>query len=577
MGLLGNEFVKERRHLPIRQLMKRAGDAIRALKPVFMMSPRSVAQFLEPGAHEFDVVIMDEASQIQPHEALGSIARSKQMIIVGDDKQLPPTTFFDTTLNDSDDDDREETIFDDKESILDMAYGSNFPPEPLLWHYRSEHESLIAFSNATWYNNDLVIFPSSDSSGGLRFNYIEGATYAKGKNEKEADYVARKIIEHARRWPELSLGVGTLNIRQRELIEDQLDKLTKEDASANVAVEKLMKAHDGNEPLFIKNLENLQGDERDVIFISCTYGPDRETGHVFQRFGPINKENGWKRLNVLFTRAKKRMELFSSMTSEDIRVAPGKSGGVIALKNFLKYAQTGQLPDLGIKTGHEPDSEFEIAVARVLSNAGYKVEPQVGVAGYRIDIGVYHPQRPGEYILGIECDGKTYHSSRFARDRDRLREEVLKKRGWNIFRIWSIDWFNNRDLVIKNLIEELEILVELDEQVVREEISSGTPIVPVASITEPKRLSDEELYNRLLEYRKLNIPKSETSPEDSILRDEMIKCFVKLRPTSKDEYIDAFSVSLRANTEPEENQYLDGIFAIIKEAEGSVEMVSLLS
>lgn len=573
LALLKNEFAKERRHLPIRQLMKRAGDAIRALKPVFMMSPRSVAQFLEPGAHEFDVVIMDEASQIQPHEALGSIARSKQMIIVGDSKQLPPTTFFDTTLNDSDEDDREELAIDDMDSVLDMADGSNFPSEPLLWHYRSEHESLIAFSNTTWYDDKLIVFPSPDSSGGLRFNYIEGATYMKGKNEKEADYVAHKIIEHARRSPELSLGVGTLNAKQRELIEDQLEKRTKEDASANLAVEKLMKAHDGSEPLFIKNLENLQGDQRDVIFISCTFGPDRETGHVYQRFGPINNKNGWKRLNVLFTRAKKKMEIFSSMKPEDIRAGSGDSEGAIALRNFLKYAQTGQLPDLGIKTGHEPDSDFEIAVARELSNAGYKVEPQVGVAGYRLDIGVYHPQRPGEYILGIECDGATYHSSRFARDRDRLREEVLNKRGWNIFRIWSTDWFNNRDLVIKDLKEELRMLVELDEQVVREEISVETPIVPIESIIEQKRLSDEELYDLLLEYRKLNISKKEISPDDSILRDEMIKCFVKLRPTSKEEYIDTFSVSLRAETEPDENQYLDNIFMIIEQAEGLECMV----
>jgi superfamily I DNA and/or RNA helicase len=272
--LLRWEFKKERRYLPIRKLMERAGDAIRALKPVFMMSPMSVAQFLSPGKHKFDVVIMDEASQIQPHEALGAIARAKEMIIVGDSKQLPPTTFFEAEMSNPDDD-QEDFIFNELDastSILDICETCTFPKSRLEWHYRSEHESLIAFSNLQWYDGTLIIFPSSGTSPhqlGIQFHFIEKATYAGGRNVVEARCVAQKIIEHARKSPELSLGVGTFNLKQRELIEDCLARLLKEDPSAESSVAKLNKAHGGTEPLFIKNLENLQGDERDVIFISC--------------------------------------------------------------------------------------------------------------------------------------------------------------------------------------------------------------------------------------------------------------------------------------------------------------------
>ena len=571
MCLLNKEFNKTRRHLPIRRLMERSGDAIRALKPVFMMSPMSVAQFLEPGKHTFDVVIMDEASQIQPHDALGAIARAKQMIVVGDSKQLPPTTFFEAEMSNPENEQGEETIFDETDassSILDICEAARLVPCRLRWHYRSEHESLIAFSNVQWYDNDLVVFPSSGVSPtelGVSLEYVENATYAAGKNVVEADYVAQRIVEHARRSPELSLGVGTFNLIQRDLIEDRLAKLRKEDASVESAIAQLMKAHEGNEPLFIKNLENLQGDERDVIFISCTFGPDPVTGKVRQNFGPINSPNGRRRLNVLFTRAKKRMKVLSSMKPEDITVEPGREGRV-ALKGFLKYAETGKLPDYGQVTDRGPDSDFEIAVAKVLKSLGYEVKPQVGVAGYFVDIGVHHPNRPGEFILGIECDGATYHSSMFARDRDRLREEVLRRRGWRIHRIWSTDWFKNRKSEIERLREKLQTLVEEDRREIAEveQIAEAGP--SVLRRREP-RLTDAELRSRIKLFCLENIARPEEAQrDDGFLNDEILEALVTRHTTSLSEFREYVPAELRGNLNSDDLQYIHDIFDIIEQA-----------
>jgi len=568
--LLRREFKKKRRHLPIRRLMERAGGAVRALKPVFMMSPMSVAQFLSPGKHKFDVVIMDEASQIQPHDALGAIARAEQMIIVGDSKQLPPTTFFEAEMSNPDED-QEDFIFNELDastSILDICESCNFPTSRLKWHYRSEHESLIAFSNLQWYDDTLIIFPSSGTSPhqlGIQFHFVEGATYTAGRNRVEARYVAQKIIQHARKSPELSLGVGTFNLKQRELIEDCLARLLKEDPSAESSMARLNKAHEGTEPLFIKNLENLQGDERDVVFISCTFGPDKETGKVFQRFGPINGVNGPRRLNVLFTRAKKRIEVFSSMWAEDIQADPGYQGRV-ALKGFLKYAETGRLPDFAISSKRPPDSDFEVAVGRVLRNLGHEIQPQVGVAGYFIDIGVKNPNRRDEYILGVECDGATYHSSVFARDRDRLREEVLEQRGWRIHRIWSTDWFKNRKLEIERLSQKLQRLVEEDKAVIRA-VEEPLEVEPLPKPTEERRLSDAELESQIKAFCLKNIPRSKENQEkDGFLNPEVLSVLVTRRPTTKAYFRAYVPVELRVNMNNDDIQYIDDIFDIIEQA-----------
>lgn len=440
-ALVRHEVQKQKRHLRLRQLMTRAGRAVQQLKPCFMMSPMSVAQFLPPEEVHFDLVIMDEASQIRPEDALGAIARANQLVVVGDPKQLPPTSFFDKFGKDELEED-EATMVDESESVLEVAGKVLQPCRRLRWHYRSQHESLIAFSNSQFYDNDLVVFPSPTRNGGtlgVYFHPVEKATFKGGKNVVEAERVASAIVDHAKNKANESLGVGTFNLSQRELIEECLEKIIHRDPVAREAVERLQ---DGG--LFIKNLENLQGDERDVIFISYTYGPDAESGRVFNRFGPINRETGWRRLNVLVTRARKRIEVFSSLEPKDILGGvDARHRGVNAMRDFLDYAQNGKIPDRVLEFNGSFENEFEEAVGRFITKLGYEVVPQVGAAGYRIDIGVLNPGCKTDFLLGVECDGAMYHSSKSARDRDRLREEIIRSRGWKLHRVWSTDWYHN--------------------------------------------------------------------------------------------------------------------------------------
>ena len=443
LSLIRNEVQKQRAHCKLRQLMVRAGRAVQALKPCFMMSPLSVAQQLPPGEIEFDLVIMDEASQIRPADALGAIARGRQVVIVGDPKQLPPTSFFDKATAGSDDPD-DALIADDAESVLEVALKAYPLARRLRWHYRSQHESLIAFSNERFYDKDLVVFPSPTVDAGrlgVRHHFISGATCAGGKNVLEAEAVAKAIIAHAQSSSHESLGVGAFNAEQRDLIQECLDRACISSPTVRVAVEKLQARDEG---LFIKSLENLQRDERDVIFVSYTYGPDSASGVVRNNFGPINGDQGWRRLNVLITRARRRLEVFSSLHPEQINAEPGKSRGVHAMRDFLEFSRSGKIVDRGIRTTRGPDSPFEEAVGRVLNTLGVSFVPQVGVAGYFVDIGVLAPGSQHDFVLGIECDGATYHSARSARDRDRLREEVIIRRGWKVHRIWSTDWFLNQ-------------------------------------------------------------------------------------------------------------------------------------
>lgn len=442
MGLILHEAQKQQRHCRIRDLLVRAGNSVQALKPCFMMSPLSVAQYIAPNSIEFDLVVMDEASQIKPEDALGTILRAKQIVVVGDPKQLPPTSFFDRSSDETSDE--EATQFDNSESILEAAMKSFQPVRRLRWHYRSQHESLIQFSNHRFYDDDLVVFPSPTADAGrlgIRYHEIEDASFSGGHNMVEAEAVADAVVKHVLERSSETLGVGTFNKKQSQLIEELIDKRCETDSRVQVAIDEFRDQH---EDLFIKNLENLQGDERDVIFISYTYGPDPQSGRVMNRFGPINGSAGWRRLNVLITRARRRVEVFSSMRPSQIAGGPGKSKGVNALKDYLEFASTGMLPERGEFTGREPDSPFEIAVANVIEAMGLVAVPQVGVAGYFIDLGVRERDGNGDFLLGIECDGATYHSSKSARDRDRLREEVIVSRGWQLHRIWSTDWFLNQ-------------------------------------------------------------------------------------------------------------------------------------
>jgi very-short-patch-repair endonuclease len=449
--ILKGEFNKKARHKPIRVLMQETGHVIQAIKPVFMMSPLSIANFLTPGAMEFDLVIFDEASQVRPVEALGAMLRGKQLVVVGDTKQLPPTSFFDT-LNDTVED--EENVTADMQSILGMCDAQGAPQKMLRWHYRSRHESLITLSNHEFYENKLVVFPSPGSrhSMGLVFHHLADTVYDRGQtrtNAQEAEIVAEAVMTHARKHPRLSLGVVAFSSAQREAIQNALEAKRR----ATPDLEAFFKAS-AEEPFFIKNLENVQGDERDVIYISIGYGRTKE-GYTSMSFGPLNNDGGERRLNVLITRAKLRCEVFTNITAADIDTSRTQSRGIRALKSFLQFAQTGQL-HLPAETGKPFESPFEESVAKALEGLGYTIRQQVGSQGFYLDLAIVDPEHPGRYLLGIECDGAAYHSARSARDRDRLRQQVLEGIGWRIHRIWSTDWFRNPERELKRVVEAIE-------------------------------------------------------------------------------------------------------------------------
>jgi very-short-patch-repair endonuclease len=470
LGVLRGEMARRRGHMPIRQLMLKAAPAIQALKPVLMMSPLSVAQFLPPGQLQFDLLVMDEASQIQPVDALGAIARCRQVVVVGDERQLPPTKFFSKMTGGSQDDEEvDEAQVSDIESILGLFSARGLPQRMLRWHYRSRHQSLIAVSNSQFYENKLFIVPSpytKEAGMGLQFSHIAEGVFDSGNtgtNEVEAKAVAGAIIQHARLNPELSLGVATFSVKQRKAIQDQLELLRR----GSPETEAFFNLHP-NEPFFVKNLENVQGDERDVIFISVGYARNPQ-GYLAMRFGPLSAEGGERRLNVLISRAKRRCEVFSSITDEDIDLERGKGKGVYAFKLFLHYARTGRLA-MAQPTDRQYESPFEVQVAKALQAHGCQVHPQVGIAGFFIDLAIADADRPGRYILGIECDGKTYHESRSARDRDRLRQAVLEDHGWIIHRIWSTDWFNRPKDELQRVLAAIEAARE--ELDARMELSS---------------------------------------------------------------------------------------------------------
>jgi very-short-patch-repair endonuclease len=361
---------------------------------------------------------------------------------------------FQFTTAEMDDDDA--TQFDNAESVLEVAQRSFQPYRRLRWHYRSQHENLIQFSNVKFYDEDLVVFPSPSStmcSLGVVYHHVEGATCVKGENLREAQKIVERIVEHAKQRTGESLGVATFNKKQTEMIDTLVLKACESDPEFAMLYTTMREGDDG---FFVKNLENIQGDERDVIFISYTYGRGPTSTAVAQRFGPINTAMGWRRLNVMVTRARKRMEVFSSMHPSDIHGGPDKSRGVNAYRDFLEYASQGLLRETGSESGREPGSPFEESVAKVVESYGLEAVFQVGVAGYFIDIGVRRRQGDRSYLLGIECDGATYHSSRSARDRDRLREEIIQGRGWDLYRIWSTDWFLNQKAEEERLVKRLQ-------------------------------------------------------------------------------------------------------------------------
>jgi len=439
VGVIRQETQKKRRHKPLRKLLAEAGAAVQSIKPVFMMSPMSVAQYLAPGSVEFDLLLIDEASQVRPVEALGAVARAGQMVVVGDKRQLPPTRFFDSLVDDEERDDDFQVT--DVESILTLCEAAGVHPKMLRWHYRSRHESLIAVSNRSFYQDRLFIVPSpvNGDSMGVNLRLVEDGIYDRGgtaTNPREAQAVADAVMAHATSHPHKSLGVGAFSVAQRDAILNELELRRR----SRPAVEGFF-VEGGAEPFFVKNLESIQGDERDVIFLSVGYGKD-SSGFMAMNFGPLSNEGGERRLNVLISRAKERMDVFTSITSDDIDLERTGAIGPRVLKQFLRYARTGYM-DVAEAGAREPESPFEEEVARALVGIDYQVVHQVGTAGFYLDLAIIHPEQPGRYALGIECDGASYHSSRSARDRDHLRQAVLEDRGWRIHRIWSTDWFKD--------------------------------------------------------------------------------------------------------------------------------------
>lgn len=423
------------------------------------MSPLSVAQYLDAAHANFDVVVFDEASQIPVWDAVGAIARGKQLIVVGDPKQLPPTSFF-SRADDPDDDGAdaaEDAPVRDLESILDECLGAGLPTLCLEWHYRSKHESLITFSNHRYYESGLITFPSPVTHDtAVKLTVVPGV-YDRGAsrtNRAEADAIVNEVIAHFSDPVKCkqTMGVVTFNHTQQRLIENLLD----EELRKFPEIEQRMAEH-GSERLFVKNLENVQGDERDVILFSITYGKDA-AGRMPMNFGPLNQEGGQRRLNVAITRARVGIVIFSSIRPEEIDLSRSRAAGVTDLKHYLEFSAKGYraLTEQAAPTGLEPESPLEIEIVRALKDRGWEVHPQVGCSGYRLDIGVVHPQQPGTYLLGIECDGATYHSLSTARDRDRLRQLVLEGLGWTIHRVWSTDWWTNPEREMEKILTVLE-------------------------------------------------------------------------------------------------------------------------
>lgn len=465
MKVIRGEIGKKRAHVALRRLFKSAGQAIQRIKPVLLMSPISVAQFLPPGTLEFDMLLIDEASQVRPEDALGAIARAKQIVVVGDKKQLPPSSFFDRLMREEDEDatnDEGEELLSGAaqlgtmESVLTLCEARGLGSRMLSWHYRSRDPSLIKVSNREFYGDGLILPPSPtqhDPTYGLRFTHVDGVYDRGGRrdNRREGEAVVARVAEHAKSHPDLSLGIVTFSFAQRNLITELLELARRNDSTLDRFL------RDGKtEDVFVKNIENVQGDERDVILVTVGYGPSVPGGKLASMsFGPVNSEGGERRLNVLFTRARVRCEIFASFEPGDIDLGRAHGEGPRVLKRFLEFAKSGDLNER-LLTGEESETPFEQDVADVVRGLGFLADPQVGSAGFRVDMGIRHPAKPGYYILAIECDGATYHSALWARERDRLRQEVLENLGWRFHRIWSTDWFYRRAQEIERLRLALE-------------------------------------------------------------------------------------------------------------------------
>ncbi|MCP3734664.1 DUF3320 domain-containing protein [Sphingomonas sp. RP10(2022)] len=464
-GTLAHQLKLQKRQKPVRQLVAEMGPALTTLAPCLLMSPLSVAQYLPPEAAQFDLVIFDEASQITPWDAVGAIARGRQLVVAGDPKQMPPTSFFGRGAGAEDDDSEVES---DQESILEECLGARLPQRRLTWHYRSRNESLIAFSNHRYYDGDLITFPApvtQDAAVSLR--PVAGA-WARGKartNQIEAEAIVAEVVARLtdpdfvdERGRPLSIAVITLNAEQQKLIEDLLDRARR----GRPELEPFF-AEDATEPVVVKNLETVQGDERDLVLLGIGYGPETPGAPVMaMNFGPLNRQGGWRRLNVAITRARREMVVFASFPSDRIDLNRTSAEAVRDLRHFLEFAERGPRAlgeaVMGSIGGFE--SPFEQAVAEGLRARGWSAVSQIGVSRFRIDLGIVHPDRPGDYLAGVECDGASYHGAATARDRDKVREGVLAGLGWRLARVWSTDWWHDAPGALDRLDATLRTMLD---------------------------------------------------------------------------------------------------------------------
>ena len=477
VAILRSEGQKKRKQMPIRKLLSETGSLVQKIKPCFLMSPLSVSTFLDSEKIAFDTIVFDEASQIFPQDAIGAIYRGAQLIVVGDSKQMPPSNFFNTTVDIETEDDFDNV--NDFESILDVC-SAVFNTKRLIWHYRSHYEQLIAFSNANFYNNNLITFPSSttDHEGiGVDFFHVGGIFDRRTKtNLVEAQFIVDLIYQNIEKYPNRSLGVVAFSVSQQELIDRLLSKKRERDPS----YEWFFSA-DRPEPFFIKNLETVQGDERDTIIFSVAYARDADNRFI-HNFGPLNREGGERRLNVAFTRAKDNVQLVSSIHYTDINLNSSGSEGVRLLRAYLNYAQNGEATlEKPVKEYEEDTSDvyFEQEVCDYLREQGFVVEPRIGCSEYKIDLGLKKPDEE-DFLVAVECDGTTYHRFKNARDRDCLRQRVLENMGWKFYRIWSVDWYRNNPI-------EKEALLQMVQDAVQKS-SEPEPEVPVE---EPLEVEEE--------------------------------------------------------------------------------------
>ena len=446
------EAAKSTRHIPIRRLFQQAPHVLTALRPCWVMSPLLVAELIPADSDLFDVVIFDEASQIPPAEAIGVLARAPQVVVAGDDRQLPPTSFFgrqSATDENAGDEEMDTALTQNIESILDVVKATPIREELLRWHYRSRDARLIAFSNSNIYGEALTAFPGINTSSPILHHLVDAQPMPGRRHTSHPDEVSKVIdlvLDQAREHPEESLGViafgsdhannieDTLRRKLRELGEHSLDDFFSEEAQ---------------ERFFVKNIERVQGDERDVIILSVGYHKAAD-GSLPYRFGPLNQQGGERRLNVAITRARSRIHLVSSFSHHDMEPGKSEARGVELLRQYLEFADSGGI-HLEETAREAPLNAFELDVMNRLSNRGIPVIPQYGVAGYRIDFACQHPDYPGRMVLAVEADGASYHSAYTARERDRLRQENLENKGWRFHRIWSTAWFRNRDIEVEKV------------------------------------------------------------------------------------------------------------------------------